>query len=193
MLSCNKGADFRALTTAMEELGYGICWRTLDAQNFGVPQQRKRVFIVGYRGDWRPAAAVLLDGRCFERDTRKGKEARTTDAREVAASDLKEYYRILGFGHYVESEIACTLTARAFKRATDLIITKDDRVRKLTPLECERLQGFPDNYTSVPWKGKGAMQCPMEPRIRTLGNSMAVPVMTWIGERIKYVDLLVPR
>ena len=58
-------------------------------------------------------------------------------------------------------------------------------VRRLTPVECERLQGFPDNYTLIPWKKKPADQCPDGPRYKALGNSMAVPVMAWIGRRIQ--------
>jgi len=57
-------------------------------------------------------------------------------------------------------------------------------VRRLTPVECERLQGFPDGYTMIPWRGKPAEDCPDGPRYKALGNSMAVPVMRWIGERI---------
>lgn len=58
-------------------------------------------------------------------------------------------------------------------------------VRRLTPVECERLQGFPDNYTQIPWRNKPAEDCPDGHRYKALGNSMAVPVMRWIGERIK--------
>jgi site-specific DNA-cytosine methylase len=61
-------------------------------------------------------------------------------------------------------------------------------VRRLTPVECERLQGFPDNFTAIPWRKKGAEDCPDGPRYKALGNSMAVPVMRWIGERIRLVD-----
>jgi DNA (cytosine-5)-methyltransferase 1 len=57
-------------------------------------------------------------------------------------------------------------------------------VRRLTPTECERLQGFPDGYTLIPWKKKPASECPDGPRYKALGNSMAVPVMRWIGKRI---------
>jgi len=57
-------------------------------------------------------------------------------------------------------------------------------VRRLTPVECERLQGFPDSYTMIPWKKKPADQCPDGPRYKALGNSMAVPCMRWIGRRI---------
>jgi DNA-cytosine methyltransferase len=59
------------------------------------------------------------------------------------------------------------------------------QVRRLTPTECERLQGFPDNWTQIPWRGKPAEDCPDGPRYKACGNSMAVPVMRWIGERIK--------
>ncbi|EFT5673574.1 Dam family site-specific DNA-(adenine-N6)-methyltransferase [Salmonella enterica] len=58
------------------------------------------------------------------------------------------------------------------------------QVRRLTPVECERLQGFPDNHTLISWRGKDATDCPDGPRYRAIGNSMAVPVMRWIGERI---------
>ena len=63
--------------------------------------------------------------------------------------------------------------------------------RRLTPVECERLQGFPDNFTAIPWKKKGPEACPDGPRYKALGNSMAVPVMRWIGERIQLVDDLI--
>jgi hypothetical protein len=62
-------------------------------------------------------------------------------------------------------------------------------VRRLTPVEWERLQGFPDNWSQIPWKGKPADQCPDGPRYKCAGNSMAVPVMRWIGEQIACVEL----
>jgi DNA (cytosine-5)-methyltransferase 1 len=62
------------------------------------------------------------------------------------------------------------------------------KVRRLTPTECERLQGFPDNYTQIPYRNKPAQSCPDGPRYKAMGNSMAVPVMRWIGERINMVN-----
>lgn len=59
------------------------------------------------------------------------------------------------------------------------------QVRRLTPVECERLQGFPDGYTMIPWRKKPADQCPDGPRYKALGNSWAVPVARWIGRRIQ--------
>lgn len=64
------------------------------------------------------------------------------------------------------------------------------RVRRLIPLECERLQGFPDHYTRIAWRGKTAANCPDAPRYKALGNAMAVPVMRWIGKRILAADKL---
>lgn len=59
------------------------------------------------------------------------------------------------------------------------------RVRKLTPVETERLQGFEDNYTRIPWKGKSADECPDSPRYKAIGNSWCVPCVHWIGKRIQ--------
>ena len=64
------------------------------------------------------------------------------------------------------------------------IIQTAMQVRRLTPVECERLQGFPDNYTAIPWRNKPASECPDGPRYKALGNSWAVPCVRWIGERI---------
>jgi site-specific DNA-cytosine methylase len=63
-------------------------------------------------------------------------------------------------------------------------------IRRLTPKECERLQGFPDDWTKIPYRNKEADQCPDGPRYKACGNSMAVPVMRWIGQRIQYVEEL---
>ena len=81
---------------------------------------------------------------------------------------------------------AYTLEARSTVQA----VAMQFAVRRLTPRECERLQGFPDDYTMIPWRGKDAAVCPDGPRYKALGNSMAVPVMRWIGERIEQVRAL---
>jgi DNA (cytosine-5)-methyltransferase 1 len=64
------------------------------------------------------------------------------------------------------------------------------QVRRLTPTECERLQGFPDNFTQIPWRKKTAADCPDGPRYKALGNSWAVPVAAWIGARIDAVEAI---
>ena len=65
------------------------------------------------------------------------------------------------------------------------IIQTAMQVRRLTPVECERLQGFPDGYTEISWRKKPASECPDGPRYKALGNSWAVPVVRWIGKRIE--------
>ena len=89
-----------------------------------------------------------------------------------------------GLGDKVEQ--APTLTADYHNPA----VVENAVVRRLTPLECERLQGFPDNHTRIPWKGKPEDECPDSLRYKAIGNSMAVPVMRWLGERIQAVDSL---
>ena len=85
-----------------------------------------------------------------------------------------------------ESGICYTLTTADVHGVTCYPInTMNVQVRRLTPTECERLQGFPDGHTLITWRGKLANDCPDSPRYKALGNSMAVPVMRWIGKRIE--------
>lgn len=88
-----------------------------------------------------------------------------------------------GKGALVGEDLAFTVSATQDQTLIDNYV-----VRRLTPLECERLQGFPDNWTLIPYRGKPAEECPDGPRYKACGNSMAVPVMRWIGERIDMVD-----
>jgi DNA (cytosine-5)-methyltransferase 1 len=69
-------------------------------------------------------------------------------------------------------------------------VMQGSTVRRLTPRECERLQGFPDDWTRIPWRGASAENCPDGPRYKACGNSMATPVMNWLGRRIEYVEKL---
>jgi len=87
---------------------------------------------------------------------------------------------------YVEEQ-APTLRAGASGTNMTPTLHQGMEVRRLTPIECERLQGFPDNYTRIPYRGKPAGDCPDGPRYKALGNSMAVPVMRWIGGRLDAV------
>lgn len=74
--------------------------------------------------------------------------------------------------------------SKADKHESTTYVQQSMQVRRLTPTECERLQGFPDGHTRIPWRGRPAEDCPDGPRYKALGNSMAVPVMRWIGERV---------
>jgi DNA (cytosine-5)-methyltransferase 1 len=235
VLSSNGGRDFGSLLTALGEIGYGFAYRVLDAQYFGVAQRRRRVFVVGYLGDWRRAAAVL-----FERDSLSGHPAPRRETREEVAACLTrgvgqrydaetETLPIVfgaqnsaNQGDSVSQHVTPTLDksktpavvwsimpmnsgkdykARQVGVAQPLmangpvggnqggdVIQQSMAVRRLTPTECERLQGFPDNYTQIAWRNKLPEDCPDGPRYKAMGNSMAVPVMRWIGQRINEVD-----
>lgn len=281
VLSSNGGRDFGSILGALEDIGYGIAYRVLDAQYFGVAQRRRRVFVVGYLGDWRPAAAVL-----FERHSMSGHPAPSRETRQEATGaaatgaggsggvggarpDLAGpltagmhkgprgteavesghvvAYRTTGNDGCYEtgsaigalttstdpnSHVVTVGTLRAHHPGTagvqsdtdhivatypiawseeltasvdvagtiqrggsggryDGVMVPQSTVRRLTPVECERLQGFPDNFTAIPWRKKGAEDCPDGPRYKALGNSMAVPVMRWIGERIQMIEDMV--
>jgi len=170
VLSSNGGRDFGSILGGMAELGYGFAYRVLDAQFFGVPQRRRRVFVVGHLGDWRHPAAVL-----FERHSLSGNPAPRT---QYSVSD---------------GTLAGTVTTRTgnandnYSAEQGHLIITDGKPRWVTPRECERLQGFPDDYTLIPNRGKLMAD---SPRYKALGNSMAVPVMRWIGERIQMAEVI---
>jgi DNA (cytosine-5)-methyltransferase 1 len=317
VLSSGGGRDFGAFLGAVVELGYGFAYRVLDAQNFGVPQRRRRVFVVGCLGDWESAAKVLFESESLSGDSKPSRKKRKGVAGFVESS----------FGQYREDAIAGTIKASGGVAAggsetfvtvyenhpsdsrvkdmgdtcqtvtstwgmgggnipfvqnvsyalqgagatsqsgngigykeeqsytlntTDVhgvafgwqnsahqgmsidtisptldksktpavavpydlhgitsptnaqnrengdpchtlarhsaahasVVTASTSVRRLTPVECERLQGFPDNYTQIPWNKKVSVDCPDGLRYKAMGNSMAVPVMNWIGTRI---------
>ena len=99
-------------------------------------------------------------------------------------------------GDYVVQPFAAPAVARSLTRRYDGspcadrgpdVVAHQSAVRRLTPRECERLQGFPDDYTLIPWRRGMASD---GPRYKALGNSMAVPVMAWIGRRIAAVEAL---
>ena len=164
VLSSDKGLDFASFLSGLEKCGYGWAYRVLDAQYFGVPQRRRRV---------------------MQRDFKKGGEKQKKPAASIGKG--VDYFRRGGNYKYHIDKKASTLRNSASPDCFDLVL---DRylIRRLTPLECERLQGFPDNYTQIEWKGKPKDQCPDSHRYKAIGNSMAVPVMRWIGERIKRIE-----
>ena len=88
------------------------------------------------------------------------------------------------------SDVFPPLSADADKGDQDPVILRDWAVRRLTPRECERLQGFPDDHTRIPWRNKAELDCPDGPRYKALGNSMAVNAMRWIGRRINMIEEL---
>jgi DNA (cytosine-5)-methyltransferase 1 len=304
LLSSDGWRDFGTFLGALGQCGYGFSYRVLDAQFAGVPQRRRRVFVVGYLGDWRPAAAVLFEPQSLSghppprRETGQGIApllevgARTNSDGErdgdgigaigdpmftlqagkqhgMAAPLLPDTAGTLGahktggwgadidvtgafisvasptqparsrstaldcdggfvaFGGgrqsgAIEVATACTTNTRIDFETETLTLAirgrgashdlefRDDgvanalltpnggrggigvgavanamSVRRLTPRECERLQGFPDDFTLITYRGKPAADAA---RYRVLGNAMAVPVIRWILERVGSVN-----
>lgn len=268
-LSSSGGQDFACLLSALDELGYGLAWRVLDAQYYGVAQRRRRVYLVGSLESQR-ATEVLFEPESLCWYHQSGKEKRqaiaekTTgsirsanagldcltpwdtqsrriydshgvwpplDAREKDGTDGKavalDYHPQDSRIKYADQNVSQTLSARMGTGGNNVPLVQDMRpitlqiragkagggkgpliqdnmsatltvaqtqtlfpgdgtVRRLTPMECERLQGFPDGYTDVPFRGKP--HAPDSHRYTALGNSMATPVMRWIGKRIEQVD-----
>ena len=252
-LSSSHGEDFGCLLKALDGLGYGLAWRVLDAQYFGVAQRRRRLFVVGSLGNTR-CCDVLFEPDCLRWDHPTGREKRQALAGQAESgpggaddgggcltpwdTQSRRVYRPDGAWPTLDSrarsgadgravlcatdsgsnsafaeDYAPTLTAHEGKSASyvfsgqnsaraglsldadtspTLSTTKQptvsarNLVRRLTPTECERLQGFKDGWTDVPYRGKD--HAPDSPRYKALGNSMAVPVMAWIGRRIQQAE-----
>jgi DNA (cytosine-5)-methyltransferase 1 len=204
VLSSNGGKDFGTFLGALGELGYGFAYRVLDAQHFGVAQRRRRVFVVGYLGDWKPAAERLFESESLSGDIKQSRKARQETANSFIPSVVgtldtecgggRKAHQSVVSGHFIPTfwnggQTAECLTAKGDdQRMPDKnrfqAVLQNTAVRRLTEVECERLQGFPDNYTNI------KENCPSGVRYKALGNSMAVPVMRWIGERINSYETM---
>jgi DNA (cytosine-5)-methyltransferase 1 len=250
LLSSQQGQDMGIVITALVERGFGVCWRVLDSQNFGVPQRRRRVFIVASRGNHRRPVEILFEsdsssgyleesgkkGKRFTAETERsldgnsgesinqisstatllrmrggkeggGKGALVSEDKSLTIAtgndqtlflfqcNRKDDHRIHSqvsptLGCYVGSiplafaqkqshskykldDKSSTLTQRDYKSFADLVI--EPVVRRLTPKEYERLQGFPDDWTASQ---------PNSSRYKMMGNAVTVPVVEWIIKRM---------
>ena len=182
-LSSSHGEDFRCLLEALDTCGYGLAWRVLDAQFFGVAQRRERLFLVGHLGDVR-ACEVLFEPESLSWDTSSSREKRQELAGGTGSGAARAVFCLgdAASNASIDRDLAGTLKAN--NDCNPPIVSQYGDVRRLTPRECERLQGMPDDWTLVPWRDRPAEKCPDGPRYKAIGNSMAVPVMRWIGERI---------
>ena len=170
LLSSNQGWDMATVIETLAKIGYCISWRVLDSQFFGVAQRRKRVFIVGSLGNAKAASIVFEKSR-----SKKNSENVEKCYQKCIGTNIK----------YKENKII--KIARIYDKSTTLLTNIGtfgnpscfpiDRygIRKFSPIECERLQGFPDGWTA----GLSDTQ-----RYKTLGNAVTVQIIEWIGKRI---------
>lgn len=181
---------------------FGLAWRVLDVQYVRVdgypralPQRRRRLFVVGYIGNWFRAAAVLFDRTSMSGNLAPERKTGKTNSgtNENRNAEVCGYACMTdgGFCSGMSKNFAPTLTCGCSR----VIVLQNKgpaagKLRYLLPVECERLMGFPDNYTQIEWRGKKAENCPDGPRYKVCGNSQGVNVMRWLGKRIDAIDKL---
>jgi len=154
-----------------------IAWRVLDSKFFGVPQQRKRLYVLAGGKSFFPENIIFENCRNIEYNYPKCELVFEKDGHKFEV--FREYTDCL------YSAYGTKWNGNAAAYNGSLFVVQDNRIRRLSPLECERLMGFPDNYTNI----SGAKRTQ---RYKAIGNSWAVPVINWIGRRIidyKYDNL----
>lgn len=181
LLSSHDGRDFAIVVRTLAELGYGVAWRVLDSRHFGVPQSRTRVFIVGSLGGTASAGSVLFEPECGDRDAEK---SRSDGQKPVSPFAVSVGDPERGF---VKKLAHCLYAESARHTGTDwsrnYVSYPAGQVRRLTPLETERLQGFPDNWT-MPKEPIDNFNTLDSARYHACGNAVSVPVAEWLGRRI---------
>ena len=151
-----------------------VAWRVLDAKYFGLPQQRKRLY-------------VLAGGKDFYPENILFEEKKDNVIEDYPKYDLKfekDGHRYEVFREYTDclySAYGTKWNGNAAAYNGSLFVAQDGKIRRLSPLECERLMGFPDNYTEIETAKNTT-------RYQAVGNSWAVPVIKWIGNRLKEYD-----
>ena len=174
LLSSNDGRDFAELLHTLNGLRYSIAWRLFNSRYFGVPQSRPRVYVCAWLKDPVSAGNSLIED--FS-PARVGKER----------SAFLETSWISGPGPIVPKVAFCLAATSGRHTGTDwsrTYVTYTNEVRRLTPLECERLQGFPDDWTITadgPVDGERSDSL----RYQAIGNAVSVPVAQWIATRIQ--------
>jgi len=176
LLSHDKGRTFTTIISTLDELGYDLQWQVLNSKNFGVPQNRERVFIIGHsRGTSRPKVFPISQSSQGNLKYSGG----VISAREQWLKDGKTNSRNFSQGQriYGTDGISQTLAGNAGGQGgkTGLYETEDMKIRRLTPTECERLQGFPDNWVD----GISDTQ-----KYKVLGNAVTVNVIQAIMEKL---------
>ena len=166
-----------------------VCWRILDSQYFGLAQRRKRLYVVCSARSDIDIGQVLFELHTVQSTHPPIREKTKADPSSTHAVSAEKntsgqiIWQMLGFESFrvTEGDIAPTLSSHMGTGGGNVPYVN---IRRLTPRECERLQGFPDDYTQIPYRGKPAADCPDGVRYKALGNSWPVNVIVWIGERM---------
>ncbi|WP_374249727.1 DNA cytosine methyltransferase [Thermomonas sp.] len=180
LLTSHRGRDFAIVLKTLDELGYGVAWRVLNSQHFGVPQSRKRVYVVAVHRDPGGAGQILFEPECGDGNS------------EASGSNGKKspslFQRILGntlTGPLVKARAHCIYAESARHTGTDwsrnYVWYPNGRVRRFVPTEVERVQGFPPGWTDVPTLNKEDAD---SLRYHAVGNSVTPAVAKWLGARI---------
>jgi len=186
LLSSHGGRDFTIVLKALDELGYGVAWRVLNSKDFGVPQQRRRVYVVAMHRDARGPGEVLFEPECGDWNPK----ARGQDGKKSPSL----FQTIIGDpskGPLVKSIAHCIYAESARHTGTDwsrnYVWYPDGRVRRFTPNEVERVQGFPDDWTLPVHYNDQQTDRIDSLRYHGVGNAVTPPVAEWVGSRLMAV------
>lgn len=174
LFNSNKGRDFGVILQTLSSLGYSIAWRLLNSRYFGVPQSRTRVYLCC----WKNNAAKALDVMFDKEGSIKPKNARKDFLTE--ASEKDEYPKVPHVAY-------CLAASSGRHTGTDwsrTYVVCENGVRRLSPVESERLQGFPDNWTIPLGMGVDIDEKIDTFRYTAIGNAVSVPVVEWIANKI---------
>jgi DNA (cytosine-5)-methyltransferase 1 len=174
LLNSHNGADFNALIGSLTKLGYAVAWRVLNARYFGAPQSRPRVFICAWRDSPEKAVSALFEDDIVVKPKNERRGFMVESRCPTSGISVPQV-------SFCISATSGRHTGLDWARS---YVTYPNAVRRLTPLECERLQGLPDNWTTpdkdyvVPIRGIETN------RYHAIGNAVCVPVVEWVAGRI---------
>jgi DNA (cytosine-5)-methyltransferase 1 len=151
LLTVNMGADFARIQVVLSDLGYDIQWQLLNAKDFGVPQNRERIFIIGYHRDKSSRQEIFFEPSRSKRHYNKAGEKKEDSIKEIVgclnSGGNDGGFRTEPGEHLVVSALTAYSGGTDVDDAQAGTLIVSDGVRRLTPLECERLMGLPDDYT----------------------------------------------
>lgn len=183
LLSSHGGRDFAIVLKTLDKLGYGVAWRVLNSKYYGVPQQRRRVFVVGVHQDPRCAAEILFEPECgnWNPAARRCDGQKAPSLFQTVVGDFVKGPLVKALAHCVYAESA-RHTGTDWSR--NYVWYPNGRVRRLMPNEVELIQGFPENWT-LPGDLDGLSSDKVDSlRYHAVGNAVTPQVSEWLGRRV---------